>query len=280
MSVYLAYDGSINGDWIARYAIRLAAHHRERALHLVTVDDAPGLRDERRARLDRIEAECRSAGVSPHTAILSAEKGVFAALVGHIPDGPDTYLVCGARVRGGGRGFLSGTISERLLRHQRFNVLAVRVVQPGLLGMPRDLLVPLSRDPAGLRLALPFLRLFAPDVRRVHLLRVMTVGRLAYRRIEAGRVSRLRRKGWDFLRPVEAELAADLGLDKRAIDASVAVSDDWAKEVVICAGRHKSGLVYMEAPRRSLTGRFLFGDPLEQVLRSAPCDVAVYRGLA
>ncbi len=30
--LHFAYDGSLNGDWVAHYGIRLAAHHPERAL--------------------------------------------------------------------------------------------------------------------------------------------------------------------------------------------------------------------------------------------------------
>jgi len=33
-------------------------------------------------------------------------------------------------------------------------------------------------------------------------------------------------------------------------------------------------------PRKSLRQRFLFGDKTEELLRNAPCDVAIYRGVA
>ena len=36
----------------------------------------------------------------------------------------------------------------------------------------------------------------------------------------------------------------------------------------------------MEAPRASLNRLFRFGDPVEELLRDTPCDVALYRGLA
>jgi nucleotide-binding universal stress UspA family protein len=36
----------------------------------------------------------------------------------------------------------------------------------------------------------------------------------------------------------------------------------------------------MGASERTLTERFLFGSPIEQVLRDATCDVAIYRGIA
>lgn len=279
MSVYLAYDGSINGDWIARYAVRLALHHPERALTLIRVEDHSLAPDQLEAGLARIAAECRAADVAFGTVLVPLARSVLAALVREVPAGRDTYLVCGARVRGARRGFLAGTISEGLLRQRRCNVLAVRVVQPGLLGAPRRLLLPLSGDAGDLRAGLPFLRLLAPDIREIHLLRVMTVGRFTYRHLDLVRANSLRQQGWQDLGRAEPELVAALGHEERTIDASVAVSDDWVREVVLCAGRHKSGLIYVEAPGRGLAGGFPHGDVLEQLLQRTPCDVAVYRGM-
>jgi len=279
MSVHLAYDGSINGDWIARYAIRLAARGPDRRLDLIHVEDGSLTGDQLRTRLDRIATECNGSGVALESALVPLAGDVFATIVARIPGGAGTILICGARVRGG-RGFLAGTVSERLLRYQHFTVMAVRVVQPGLLGAPRNFLLPVSGDPAGLAGGLPLLRLFAPDILRVHLLRVMTVGSLVYRWLPPARTARLRQEGWAYIADSETQLVERLGLDAGLIDAGVVVSDDWAKEIVIAAGRQKSGLIFMEAPRRSLGGQLLRGDALEAVLRRTPCDVAVYRGPA
>jgi nucleotide-binding universal stress UspA family protein len=36
----------------------------------------------------------------------------------------------------------------------------------------------------------------------------------------------------------------------------------------------------MGASERNLTERLFYGNPIEQVLRDATCDVAIYRGIA
>ena len=59
----------------------------------------------------------------------------------------------------------------------------------------------------------------------------------------------------------------------------VVVSDDPPKEILIMAARLGSELILMGASERGLPHRFLYGNPIEQVLRRTPCDVAVYRGL-
>ena len=36
---YFAYDGTIHGDWVSHYALRLAAQHPDRELRLLYVDE-------------------------------------------------------------------------------------------------------------------------------------------------------------------------------------------------------------------------------------------------
>ena len=38
--IHFAYDGSINGNWTAHYALRLAAQHSSRSLRLLHVQEA------------------------------------------------------------------------------------------------------------------------------------------------------------------------------------------------------------------------------------------------
>ena len=51
----------------------------------------------------------------------------------------------------------SGTVTEQMMKLVRFNVLALRIVQPGLLGLPGNILVPVSGAPTGFRSAFPIL---------------------------------------------------------------------------------------------------------------------------
>ena len=73
-------------------------------------------------------------------------------------------------------------------------------------------------------------------------------------------------------------LEIDPLLARARVEGRAVVSDDVPKEIVIQANQLGARLILMHAARRSLPHRFLYGNPIEQVLRNAPCDVAVYRG--
>jgi nucleotide-binding universal stress UspA family protein len=78
---------------------------------------------------------------------------------------------------------------------------------------------------------------------------------------------------------VEQEMKAALHPHEMLIDNHIVVSDDVAKEILIHAGKFKSRLIFMAASERSLARRLVSASPLERVLRDAPCDVGLYRGL-
>jgi nucleotide-binding universal stress UspA family protein len=277
---YFAYDGTIHGDWVSHYALRLAAQHPDRELRLLYVDEGrvePRQLDE---KLALINAACRQRGVSFQATKLAASATVFETLNRHItPDGPATYVVCGTRRWRSKFGILSGTVSEQLLRSNRFQVLAVRVNQPGLLGLPKDLLVPVSGHPRGFRSGMPFLDLFRADVFRMHILYVQRVGRWRFRTLSHESVERLRQPGEAYCDRVEREINDQLRLGPAVVDANVVISDDVPKEIIIAANKTKSRLIYLGASERNLTERLFYGNPIEQVLRDATCDVAIYRGI-
>jgi nucleotide-binding universal stress UspA family protein len=278
--IYLAYDGTIHGDWVSHYAIRLAAHQPDRALCAVHVDDGLVPRAVLEERLHLLEERCRMALVALQTEVHALGSGVWETLRGAVPPGPSGYLVCGTRLNPRRRGFLSGTVGERLLQERARPVLAVRVVQPGLLGAPHSLLVPVAGVPGGLGSALPWLALLAPDVRALHFLYVEELGRRRFRRLGYDEAQALRRAGSAYLHRVEGEARRALALPEVYVDAHVVVSDDVPKEIVIQANRLKSELICLGASARNRSQRFVYGDPIEQVLANAPCDVAVYEGAA
>lgn len=277
--IFLAYDGSINGDWVAWYAINLARNGPDRKLHVVHIETSEIPKENREEGLERLKQECLAADVQAEIAVYRDEGGVFRSLLRHVHEGADVYLLCGTRARSGKKGYLSGTVSEKLLRDRRFNVIALRVLQPGLLGAPHNVLLPVAGSEEGLETGAEILRLLAPEIRYLQVLRVMMVKHLLFRRLRPEQASRLVHKGEQTLEAVEEVLAAELGLDEDALDSRVVVSDDWAHETVIAANQHKSQLICVEAARHFLTRRFFYGNPLEVVLRDAPCDVAIYRGV-
>jgi nucleotide-binding universal stress UspA family protein len=276
---FFAYDGSINGDWVSHYATQLAAAHGERRLNLVYVHDGEIHEAEIDEKLLRIRAECERLGVDLTTQMLKPAGTVLGALLSAVPGGAGQYLLCGTRVRERQRSLLRGTISEQLLRSGHCNVLAVRVVQPGLLGLPRRVLLPVAGHPRGFRSGLPFLRLFGPQVSHLQILFIRQVGRWRLHRMPHDQVERLRLPGQAYCVAVEREISERLGLGERIVDAQVVVSDDIPKEIMLAANRTKSRLIYLGASERSLTERFFHGNVIEKVLRDATCDVAVYRGV-
>jgi nucleotide-binding universal stress UspA family protein len=158
-------------------------------------------------------------------------------------------------------------------------VLALRVVQPGLLGVPRRLLFPVAGDVASFRSGLPFLKLLLPDLTHIHLLHVERVSAMRMRLLTHEQSVHLRRPGVGLCVEVERELTVALGDSEVMVDTHVVVSNDVAQEILIHAGKLNSRLIYTAASERSPARSFVAGNPLEQLLRDAPCDVAVYRGL-
>ncbi|PLX84686.1 MAG: hypothetical protein C0614_04950 [Desulfuromonas sp.] len=142
--IILAHDGSIYGDWVARYAIHFAAVEEDRKLLLLHVVDGKVGPEIVVSRFNALAGECDSYNVEFLPQHLPLGPSVYRTLRQAIPPDPDALLVCGTRVKPRRQKYLSGTISEKLLRMHQCPVLAIRVVQPGLLGNPHDLLLPLA----------------------------------------------------------------------------------------------------------------------------------------
>jgi len=274
--LHFAYDGSIHGDWVARYAIRMATRLSDPRLRVLHVEDGQLSDAVLASGLARIETECASLSLPYELDVRPAGRSVAATLLGLVPPSPDHYLVCGTRVRQKGRGLLTGTVSQHLLREGACQVLSLRVMQPGLLGGPRSFLVPVSGRPEGIAVGLPFLRLLVPEASELEVLLVRRMSRQRFRNIGHAEAARLIQRGQEYVRGIERSLSAELGLPLGRLDATVVLSDDLPKEIVIQAGKARSQLIYMGASAGSLRQRSVYGSPIEQVLRSAPCDIAIY----
>ena len=274
-----AYDGSLNGDWVAHYAVRFAATTPERRLRLLHVYDGRPAADLER-RIARISEECALLGVGLEPELHAAAGwNVADRLLALVPPGPGTMLVAGTRGRPRNLAFLAGTVSARLLAADRCSVVAIRVVHPGVLGQPGRVLLPVAGHPRGARYALPLLRLLGPDLRELHLLLVRELSRLRFRLLPSATAGRLLDEGQAFVARVEEEVRAALASFDYRLDASVVVSDDVPKEILVFAAKLRSRLVCLGASERSLPQRLAYGNPIEQILRDAPCDVAVYRSV-
>jgi len=276
--LWFAYDGTIHGDWVSHYAIRLALHLGQERIPIIHIDDGAAHGDLEE-RLHLLEDRCRVVALEPEVLRRPAGRPVAQQLADLVPPGRDSYLVCGTRGRQGKRGFLTGTVPENLLRAGLWQVLAVRVVNPGVLGQPRRVLMPLPAvrpDPGA---ELPFLRPLTPELKALHLLTVAEVPRRTFRNLPHGESQRLMRHGAETLRQQEQALRVGLDLSAVKVETRVVVSDDVTKEILIAANQFSAQLIYLAASPRNLTQRFFYGNPMEQLLRQAPCDVAIYKGL-
>lgn len=275
--LFFAYDGTLNGDWVAHYAVRFAANipaRKLRLLHIAEAQNDPRLGE----RIERIVREAKLLGVDLEVDV-APRRGASVAerLLELIPE--RAMVVAGTRARPRNRALLAGTVSAQLIEAARFSVIAMRVVHPGVLGQPGSVLLPVAGRPRQAALALPFLRLLGDDLERLDFLFVREVSRVRLRLMPAEGSERLLADGRALVAQIEDELRAGLAPHRFEIDSSVIVSSDAPSEILLCAGTHRSRLIALGASRRSLAERLAFGVPIERLLHDAPSDVAVYRSV-
>jgi len=276
--VSFAYDGSIDGDWVSRYAIQIAAHESPPRLHLVHVREHPD-KDILSAKIQRIEHECRLHHVDLTINEKNLQHDLFTTLFSMLPSGAP--VICGMRSKphkARKRGFLTDTIAERLLNHEDLDVLALRALHPGLLGAPHELLLPVHEQLPRPQLGIRFLRLLAPGINHIQILELISTGGLAYRLAFRSWLMHQREDARGRLKVIEDELAKMLNIGADCFDTTVRLSPVWPHELLICASRHKSQLIVMGLPHRTLVQRFNHSSPVEDILRDATCDVAIFGG--
>ncbi|MHB8810357.1 MAG: adenine nucleotide alpha hydrolase family protein [Desulfobulbaceae bacterium] len=275
--IYLAYDGSINADWVSRYAIRIAANLEDRKITLVHVPDNTFTPESIRLKILAIENACASHAVKLHSEQIPLRRTVFRSLLEAIPPGPENFCICGARITSRRGGFLGGTISEQLLEARKFNVMAIRVVMPGLLGCPDDLLFPLAGHPRGFYTAMPFFHLLAPGIRNLYLLRIMQVNPLLLRYLSRAQYRAIYRRGLDYLDLITREIAREGAEHAIHVDARVILASDWVSETMVQASELRARLILLGATEKHFPATRLRSGKVEELLRKTPCDVAIYR---
>lgn len=266
--LWLAHDGSINADWLSHYAIRFGLRMPAKEVRALFVEDGSLSAAEFRERCEFLRHECALAGVRLLPETLWLRGSVADTLIARIPAGPESLVICGVRSRHRRFGGLAGTVSERLLASRRFNVLALHIVHPNTMGNPHRLLVPIMGHPRGFGLGVSFVKLLGEGLERVDVLLVQSPASSAKQRsLALGCVDR-----------VKTELRT--ALDRRVqVDGAVLVGSDPANEIVTAAKLHRSQLICLGATERSAAERLVLGTPAERILRGAPCDVAIYRGV-
>jgi nucleotide-binding universal stress UspA family protein len=157
-------------------------------------------------------------------------------------------------------------------------VLALRVVQPGLLGLPHNLLVPLAGHPDGFDRLAPILRRLATQLRKLYFLHAMPVSPLTQPHLSLAQREQRLQAGHRYLDRVYAEFTAGLGPPAFVVDRRVLITTDPVHQILVEASRLKAQMLLLGASERSLAHRVFHGQALEQILRDTPCDVGIYRG--
>jgi hypothetical protein len=275
--MYLAYDGSINSDWVARYALQMTSCTPGRQITLLHIEDGTISQERLELKLEALAHAGKMKEVDLRVLVLRQQGDVLTTLLGAIPAGERTYCICGTRATSSAKGFLAGTISQKLLRLRQFNTLALRVVNPGLLGCPGNVMFPLSGHPRKFEGAMPFLLMLAPCIRKLILLRIMTVNSLVLRYLSAARAGKIQDRGAVYIQDVMREVVRETGNYTFLLDDHVLISDDWAREILVQAGKAHAGLILLGAGDHFLQSRFYFDKKIERILRRPPCDIGIYR---
>jgi nucleotide-binding universal stress UspA family protein len=273
--IHIADDGSEHASWILHYALRMATQLDPPHVQVLHVRE-PGDGDIAARHARQLEVAARH-GVSLEHRELAPAPDISRALVQAVRPGAEDVVLVGFRAHPHGRGLAFGTVGHALLARHDHNVLAMRVVEPGNMGLPKVAAVGISDSPGlGDRLA-PALRLFAPALRELFLLRVIEVqqrllGVLSYPRLEA-----TQREGMAALARSVEPLREQLADVCPRTELRVSVAGHWPSQLVIDAHRARAHLLVLGASDHLLPTRFALSNPLEAVLENAACDVAVFR---
>lgn len=276
--IILAHDGSIYGNWVARYAIGFAARETDRKLLVLHIAEGKVSPEVVENRLKRLSDECAERQIECVVQALPPGKSTYRSLRQSVPHEPQALLVCGTRVKPRGQHYLAGSIAEQLLRTHQCPVLALRVVQPGLLGNPHDLLLPLAGHVSGFDRIGAVLSRLAPGMHTACLFRSMYVNRLRHPYLSLQRAQALKNLGSNYLAKIRTDMEQHFGTLPFRVDQRVAISGDWVDDVLVLASRLKVQMMLLGVSERHLAHRILHGPGLERILRDSPCDVGIYRG--
>ena len=79
--IYLAYDGSITSDWVARYAINMADNNGVREINLIHVNEGIYSQETIAKKIDAIKTHATSRRVELSTAVIPLSDNVLATLL-------------------------------------------------------------------------------------------------------------------------------------------------------------------------------------------------------
>lgn len=271
--IYFAYDMSLHGDWVSRYAIRLSLRLKKE-LKLVTVSGPEDkiTRDGWTEKTDRIRFESEKSNVGFSAELVHSAKPVADVLRAIVSENPENILVCGTRPHNNRKGIFTGSISEKLSGQDLFSVISFRVVNPGILGNPMDLLLPVLNKFFTDRDIISIARKFTGENKKLHLLHVISMHPFSYRRLTHLEMESKRIIGKNLIEDlVEKFRNEKIGIS----DYHSSVTSSAFREIHVQANRTKSRLILLPFFKQNPVSRLIYGNKMEQILRSVSCDVAI-----
>lgn len=306
--VHFFYDGSLNGDWVFRYALRFAGGWSVPRLRVVHVLDQKISADRLSEKIEYMKEAARSAGVETFFEIIPRDRrgiahSLRAEFYRYLPSAheesagspgeheeTEELIICGARGRGKRKGYLRGTVSQQILNQDwRAHIMVIRVVQPGLLGQASDILVPLSRHKMALERTLRFIGYLQKPLSRVHLLHVTDRAKTSgspwhWNSEQKSDAEKQRAQG--FTRDVAQVVRRFLDGENARVDWRVVAALNPLREILVQASHLRAEAILMGAPRVTTAGSGLvnriagggrYGRELEEFLRQSGCDVIFYQ---
>lgn len=274
--IYLAFDGSVNSDWLLHYGIYFAKSSG-RPITLLHVLGGTALSEEINSKILHAEKLCRKKSIECRIRIIPLRGNAADSIASEIESTSDNLCICGTRIRSPGRGILSGTVSEQLLRMNRFPVLVLRVVHPGILGSPDRLLLAVSDRPDVYEKLKKVLNLFLLNAKEAHLLHIAVFSALKMMLFGRTASARKKKNGLFHIKHVAEKIRS--GFPDLKIDSRVVVSENWPDEILIHAAKLKANFILMGATERSAARRIFNSSRFEKILRETPCDAGIFRNV-
>lgn len=271
--VLMAVDGSFNSESAGRYAIALAESSNAQLYVVFVVSD--DLDDEEvaagRRSVDHIVERARGLGVEAEGII---ERGAVVPAIRNVVEKYGIDLsIAAARHADVERRFFVRSVSRELTVTLPSSMLVVRVLRPGRPSPYRKILAPVrdwryNREER-VNLLTDLARHFKS---RIVLFNVREVPYPTIRWLTVEKGQRLRAEGTHRMEPLAEELRA------RDIEVDVRVEiDTQARRTLLIEAAGGYDLMVLGATRRNILKQVVSGNPIEEALRSSPCDIMIWR---
>ena len=272
--ILMAVDGSFNAEAAGRYAIAIASACRAK-LYIVSIippkmheKDIKGAEES----VERIIEEARKHDLDVRPII---EEGAVVPVISEIVRREKIELaIAAARSEHVEQRFFVRTVSRELIRLLPCSVIIIRVVNPGKMAYPRDILVPIIGSEYDLSenvfLTSRLARYYKAKVIVLHLKRsITTLFKKGMIKDAAEGEAENIEETKSFIEHLKRFKVYPKTRVSYFIKASRAISMEAA------AKRHD--LIILGATKRSLISQLIRGNPVEEVLRRTPCDLMILK---